>query len=154
MPVEVRTVPAASVATELDFPFEPLDTLSHELPLSSEQARYQPRFRVVTRKPLPTRRPIRVSPFSRAMALGAIPALALLAYVLSWTVVMYAGYQVSSLGNDIQRLQIERAELQTQKRQLQATGRILNLAETRLGMRPAVRRQFVQVPSQSLPKQP
>jgi len=147
-------VPAASVATELDFPFEPLETPSYELPLSSEQARYQPRFRVVTRKPLPARRPIRVSPFSRAMVLGAIPALLLMAYVLSWTVVMYAGYQSSALKGEIQRLQIERTELETQKRQDQATGRVLKLADTRLGMRPADRRQFVQVPSQVLSKQP
>jgi len=147
-------VPAASVATELDFPFEPLETPSYELPLSSEQARYQPRFRVVTRKPLPARRPIRVSPFSRAMVLGAIPALALVAYVLSWTVVMYAGYQRDAIKRDMVRLQIERTELETQKRQGQATGRVLNLASTRLGMRPAERRVFVQVPSQALPKQP
>lgn len=147
MPVEVRTVPAASVATELDFPFESLETSNYELPLSSEQARYQPRFRVVTRKPLPVRRAVRVSPFSRAMALGAIPALALMGYVLAWTVVMYAGYQSSALRSDIQRLQIERTELETQKRQVQATGRVLQLADTRLGMRPAERRQFVQVPS-------
>jgi cell division protein FtsL len=88
------------------------------------------------------------------MALGAIPALCLLGYVLSWTVVMYAGYQVSSLGKDIQQLQIERAELQAQKRQLQDTGRILKLAETRLGMHPAERRQFVQIPSSALAKLP
>jgi cell division protein FtsL len=88
------------------------------------------------------------------MALGAIPALALLAYVLAWTVVMYAGYTSSALTSDIQRLKIERTELETQKRQDQATSRVLRLAADRLGMRPAERRQFVQVPSQALSKQP
>jgi hypothetical protein len=141
-------VPAATVAKDFDIPldYEYEETTPAETSLPSEQARYQPRFRVVTRKPLPLRKAVRVSPFSGAMAFAAIPALALLAYVVSWTLVMYGGYQKSALRSEISRLQIERAELQAEKRQFQAPGRVLEAAR-RLGMQPAEHRQFVQLPA-------
>jgi hypothetical protein len=147
-------VSAASVVTDFDISLDYQETPPADTSLLSEQARYQPRFRVVTRKPLPARKAVRVSPFSGALAFAAVPALALLAYVVSWTLVMYGGYQKSALNSEIGSLQIERAELQAEKRHLQAPGRVLDAAR-RLGMHPAERRQFVQLPaSEAAPRQP
>jgi hypothetical protein len=142
-------VPAATVATDFDIPLDYEETTQADTSLPSEQARFQPRFRVVTRKPLPLGKAVRVSPFSGAMVFAAVPALALLAYVVSWTLVMYGGYQKSALRGDIARLQIERAELQAKKREGQAPGRVLEAAR-RLGMQPAERRQFVQLPASEI----
>ena len=136
----------AAVARDFDIPLDYEETTPAETSLPSEQAPFQQRFRVVTRKPLPQRKAVRVSPFSGAMVFAAIPALALLAYVVSWTLVMYGGYQKAGLRQEIARLQIERAELQAEKRQFQAPGRVLDAAR-HLGMQPAEHRQFVQLPA-------
>jgi hypothetical protein len=147
-------VPAATVATDFDISLDYEETTPADTSLPSEQAHYQSRFRVVTRKPLPARKPVRVSPFSGAMVFAAVPALALLAYVVSWTLVMYGGYQKSALRSEIGRLQIERAELQAKKREGQAPGRVFDAAR-RLGMQPAEHREFVQLPASEIaPRQP
>jgi cell division protein FtsL len=147
MRVEVRTVSAAPLATELEDLRDYAEVSPIGLAPSSEQARYQPRFRVVKRRPLVSRRRVRVSPLSRAMIIGAFPALLLLAYVVGRIAVIGCGYTKDALRAELARLEIERVELQAEKSGLQEPGRIGELAAKRLGMQPAVERRFVQLPA-------
>lgn len=153
MRVEVRTVSAAPIATELEDLRDYAEVTPAGLVPSTEQARYNPRFRVVKRRPIAARRVVRVSPFGRAMLYGSIPALCLLAYVVGRIAVMGCGYTKDALRADLARLEIERVELQAEKRGLQAPGRIFELAGKRLGMQGAVERRFVQLPA-SVTKEP
>jgi cell division protein FtsL len=140
-------VSAAPIAIELDDLRDYAEVSPAGLAPSSEQARYQPRFRVVKQRPKVSRRSVRVSPFGRAVVLGFIPAFCLLAYVTCRIAVMCGGYTKDALRAELSRLQVERVELQTEKQALQASERVFRLAGKQLGMQAAVERQFVQLPA-------
>ncbi|HEU4753875.1 MAG TPA: hypothetical protein VFU47_12275 [Armatimonadota bacterium] len=111
----------------------------------AEQARYEPRFRVVTRKSLaPRRRPL-INPLHRALFVGAVPALFLLVYVMFWTLAMRGGYYKAQLQSRIKETMVVQAELRAEKRRLQSPGPIMLRAQSELGMVPAGERQFVRV---------
>ncbi len=112
---------------------------------SSEQSRYRPRFRVVTRRPLPAP-PLPADPMHRATLVAAVPALCLLAYVLCWTLAMRGGYYREQIRTEIQALRIEQAELEAEKRRLQSPGYILQRAAAELKMQPASVREFSELP--------
>jgi hypothetical protein len=114
--------------------------------VASEQARYQPRFRVVTRKPLVKAPPIRVSPVHRASLLAILPALCMLFYVLFWTLAIRGGYYRDQLQSRIREARMERSSLEAEKRGLQSPGYVLERAAKQLGMRPAERRQYARSP--------
>jgi hypothetical protein len=111
----------------------------------SEQARYQPRFRVVARKAPVRRRSPLLNPVYRTVALAVFPALFLLVYVLFWTLAMRGGYYKGQLQARLDALRIEQAELQVEKRRLQSPGLILHRAGKELGMQPAGNREYARV---------
>jgi cell division protein FtsL len=144
-------VSAAPIAFELDDLRDYAEGTPAGLLPSSEQARYNPRFRVVKQRPkVSSRRVARVSPFGRAVVLGFIPAICLLGYVVCRIAVMSGGYTKDALRAELSRLQVERVELQAEKQSLQASERIFALAGKRLGMQAAVQRQFVQLPASAV----
>jgi len=140
-------VSAARIEIELEDLRDYAEVSPAGLVPSSEQMRYHPRFRVVKQRPKVSRRSVRVSPFGRSVLLGFIPAFCLLSYVVGRTAVMSSGYTKDALRADLTRLQVERMELQAEKRSLEASDRIFDLAGKRMGMQAAVQRQFVRLPA-------
>lgn len=126
-------MPAAAV-TKLDNNIHEETTRPAAHP--SEYGRPDPKFRVVTRKPLPPQRRRRSNPVRNAMILTAFPAACLLVYVLCWTMAIRGGMMVEQLQQDINRLRVEQADARAQKQALQSPGNILVRAE-KMGMRPA-----------------
>jgi hypothetical protein len=74
--------------------------------------------------------------------LAVIPGLFLLVYVLFWVFAMRGGYYRDNLKNRIQAVKIEQAELDAEKRSLQAPAYILRRASAELGMQPALDREY------------
>jgi hypothetical protein len=136
--VEVRTVPAA-VVTKLDKEVSEEATRRSAPP--SESAPHTPRFRVVTRKPLPPQSLRRANPVRRTLFFAAVPAVCLLAYVLFWTMAIRGGYVRDQLRREIEDMRIEQAELRAAKLTSQAPGTIFASA-TALGMKPAEDKQY------------
>ena len=90
---------SAIAAKQVDAPREQVEREArtrHEAKPPSDHARYEPRFRVVTRKPLVSAQPVLSNPLPRTSLLAAIPALCLLVYVLFWTLAMRGGPRPSS----------------------------------------------------------
>ena len=115
---------------------------------SSEQSRYEPRFRVVTRKSLvPARKRAAGSSLPRTLLFSVVPGLGLVAYILFWTLAMRGGYYKDHLKTELKDLRIEHLELQAEKRRHQSPAVILDYAGKELGMRPADRRQFAELPA-------
>lgn len=130
-------MPVRNAANILEAPSSLEEPLPIE-PAPTEQARYEPRFRVVTRKPLAPPAPRRkVNPIHSTLLLGMIPAAFMLVYILFWTMAMRGGYYKDRLANRLQRLQIEQAELEAEKHRLQSPGPTLWRAKNELGMQPA-----------------
>jgi hypothetical protein len=132
-----------------------VDETTRTIPGSvAEQARYEPRFRVVQRKSLvPRRRPL-INPLHRALAFAAVPTLLLMVYVMFWTLAMRGGYYKAQLQSRIQETLVVQAELKAEKRKRQSPGPILHRAAAELGMVPAAQREFVRVaaPKTTAPK--
>jgi hypothetical protein len=148
MRVEVRTVRPLNAATAVDIPLTLEETGRSSAPPASEQARYEPRFRVVTRKPLRTpRKSASTAPLHRTLLFAAVPALCLLVYVLFWTMAIRGGFYRDQLQTQIQALREERQYLEAGKRAAQASGPILERARV-LGMRPPDRKLFFQLPAE------
>jgi hypothetical protein len=148
MGVEVRTVPQRGAAKKVDTFFDSEQPASAADAPSSEQARYEPRFRVVTRKPLAAPRKLSgLSALQRAMLIGAVPALCLVAYVLFWTLAARGSYVKAQLQAQMKAVRTEQAELDAEKRRLQSPGMILDRAARELAMQPARQRQFAKVGS-------
>ena len=136
--VEVRTVPAAVVSKlETEVITEP----ARKGPPPSESLRPEPRFRVVTRKPLPPLSPKRGNPVRNTLLFAAIPACCLLAYVVFWTLAIRGGYVRDQLRREIEEVRIEQAEFRAEKLMHQAPGTIFASAAA-LGMRPADKKQY------------
>jgi len=135
-------VPSGSAARKID-PSQLLDEGYASGPApGSEQAQYQPRYRVVTRKPMvQARRRPKVSPLQRGLALAIIPAICLLVYVMFWTLAMRGGYYRNQLQAQIADLRTEQQELEAEKRRREAPSFILESA-AKLGMTPAQQREF------------
>jgi hypothetical protein len=106
----------------------------------SESAPHAPRFRVVTRKPLPPS-PRRPNPVRSTLFFAAVPAVCLLAYVLFWTMAIRGGYVRDQLRRDIEEIRIEQAELRAAKLTSQAPGTIFASASA-LGMKPAEDKKY------------
>jgi hypothetical protein len=105
-------------------------------PPASESDRYQPRFRVVTRKPLPRPKPARApSRANRAFALAGIPAALLVVYVMFWALAIRGGFTIDDLNRKIAEEKIVYAEQLAQKHALQAPGQILGTARA-MGFKP------------------
>src|SRR5688572_14745110 len=104
MSVEVRTVPAA-VVSKLDI--EVYEEAVRTSAPASESAPHAPRFRVVTRKPLPPPSLRRANPVRSTLFFAAVPAVCLLAYVLFWTMAIRGGYVRDQLRRDIEDMRIE-----------------------------------------------
>jgi hypothetical protein len=116
----------------------------------SEQSRYEPRFRVVTRKSMvPKRKPAKGGSLSRLLLLTVVPAFGLVVYVLFWTLAMRGGYYKNTLEAQIKQLRIEHAELQAEKRRHQSPAIVLEFAAKELKMQPASRRQFAELPARA-----
>lgn len=139
-------MPSATAVNQVDTLFEAEERVRPAEAPVSEQARYRPRFRVVTRRPLAPAVPVRVNPTHRATLIAAVPALCLLVYVLFWTLAMRGGYYRAQLQAEIHEIKIERAELEAEKRRLQSPGYILHRASGELGMQPAGEREFAELP--------
>ncbi len=136
-----------SLATAVDIPLTLEETGRPSSPPASEQSRYEPRFRVVTRKPIRTpRKRASAAPLPRTLLLAAVPALCLLVYVLFWTMAIRGGFYRDQLQAQIQALREERAYLEAGKRAAQAPGPILERARA-LGMRAPDRKLFYQLPA-------
>lgn len=113
----------------------------------SEQAQYEPRFRVVPRKPQAgARKRTGIGPVQRAIVLTLVPVLFLVGYVLFSTLNMRGAYQRAQLKAELKQIMIERQELEAEIRRQQAPGRILHKAKE-LGMEPAREREFARVPA-------
>lgn len=113
----------------------------------SENQRYEPRFRVVVRKPLPSASSTSARwATRRAMLLGAFPAICLLVYVIFWTLTARGAFYRDQLQSEIQSLRVEQGELQAERRRLQSPGLILGRARDELGMQPAAMRDFARLP--------
>jgi hypothetical protein len=143
---EVRTVPPATAVKTDTQPVYDYRSAPRSVP-SSEDAPYEPRYRVVARKPLVAAR--RRSAARRShppLLLVAIPGVCLLAYVLFWTLAMRGGYYRDQIRAEIKTLQIEQAELEAEKRRLQSPGFILHRA-AEIGMQRAEQREFAQLPA-------
>ena len=122
---------------------ETKETTSAGTTPASEQTRYEPRFRVVTRRPLASR-PIRVNSAQRTAIFAAVPAFLLLVYVLFWTMAMRGSYYHQQLQARSDELRIEQRELLAEKRRLTSPAHVLDAA-AQLGMAPAMQREFAQV---------
>jgi hypothetical protein len=150
--VEVRTVPVPNAASTIEAPISFEEPLPFEAAPPVEHARYEPRFRVVTRKPLPPAAPRRtVNPIHSTLALAMIPAAFMLAYILFWTMAMRGGYYKDRLVKRMQKLQIEQAELEAEKHSLQSPGPNLWRARNELGMVPADSFEYRKAPVTSTP---
>lgn len=136
----------ATAVREVGAPVE-LDARPQPEPiLVSEQAPYQPRFRVVTRKPLAPPTPTRVSSTHRTSLVAAIPAVCLLVYVTFWTLAIRGGYYRDQLQDQLHGLMVEQAELQADKLGEQSPGKILSRAGA-LGMQAAMDTEFARLPA-------
>lgn len=139
-------MPPASAARKFDP--TPEESFPHDPGPASEQARYEPRFRVVTRAPLAApRRRRRTQSVQRSIFLVAVPGFMLLVYVAFWALAMRGGYYRDQLLAQRKSLRIEQSELEAEKRRLQSPQFVLDRARTELGMQPAEQRQFAQLPA-------
>lgn len=143
MTLEVRRVPSASaVRRNLVTEVESEEWGRPDPAPTSEPARYQQRHRVVLRRSSAPRTTRRVRPFQGVSVLGVIPGLFLLVYVLFWVFAMRGGYYRDNLKSRITAIRIEQADLDAEKRRLQAPAYILQRAAAELGMQPAVLREY------------
>lgn len=111
-----------------------------------EAARYRPRFRVVTRRPLAVARRTGSRLADSPWLLAILPGLCLLTYVVFWTLNLRGAYYREQLQQQIAAARIEQAELEAEKRRLQAPALVLDRAARELGMQPASRREFARLP--------
>lgn len=111
----------------------------------SEQRRYEPRFRVVTRKPL-VKHALPSRSVQRSMVAPVAAASCLMVYVLFWTLNMRGAYYRDQLGRQIREARIEQAELEADKRRLQAPGSIFQRAAS-MGMGRPEHTEFAQLPA-------
>ncbi len=138
-----------NAATAVDIPLTLEETGKPSSPPASEQSRYEPRFRVVTRKPMRAQRKrASAAPLHRTLLFAAVPALCLVVYVLFWTMAIRGGFYRDQLQAQIQQLREERQYLEAAKRAAQAPGPILDRAKE-LGMRaPASdQKEFFRLPA-------
>lgn len=140
--VEVRTVPAAALKTHDNL-------LPDEIlrPASPQESSRQPRFRVVTRKPLPAAPRRRPNAVRNALMIAAVPSAFLLVYVIFWTMAISGGYTADRLRNEIAQLKVEQADQRMQKLALTSPGRIQAAAEA-LGMRRNPIKKYISVPQE------
>ncbi len=109
----------------------------------SEHARYEPRYRVVTRRaPTPAARRRGLSPLQRTLVSAVVPTACLLVYVLFWTLAMRGGFVLDRMQAEYDRQLVEHRELQAEVRRRQAPGVVLPQAEAERGLQPGVRREF------------
>lgn len=145
-------MPAASAATRIDIEPELLaEDVGRRIPPASERARYTPRFRVVTRRPMVAEpRGDGGGSLSHSLFVAAVPVLCLLVYVLFWTMTMRGSYYREQLQGEIRTLRLEQAELEAEKRRLQSPALIFQRAARELGMQSAQQREFAQLPATAL----
>ncbi|MFN3650018.1 MAG: hypothetical protein ACK47B_10605 [Armatimonadota bacterium] len=139
-------MPRSSAARQYRYDDE--DEMSPDGPIPpSEQSRYEPRFRVVTRKSLVAPRPYaRTVSAQRMVLLVAVPGVCLVLYVMFWTMAMRGGYLRGELERQIREARVERASLEAEKQRLQSSELILEKAK-KLGMEPpAMNREFAHTP--------
>lgn len=139
-------MPSASATQEAGPVLEVKERLDDGRKPASEHARYQPRFRVVTRKPLAGRQRPSGSPFHRTLLLALVPTSCLVTYVFFWTLTMRGAYYRDQLQDEVRHLRIEQADLEAEKRRLQSPRMILERAASELDMQPALTREFAQIP--------
>lgn len=143
MTLEVRRVPSASaVRRNVVPPVESEEWGRPDPTPTSESGRYEQRHRVVLRRSSAPRPARRVRPLQGVSVLAVIPGLFLLVYVLFWVLAMRGGYYRDNLNNRIRAVRIEQADLDAEKRRLQAPTYILQRAAQELGMQPAVAREY------------
>jgi hypothetical protein len=141
-------VPSATAVREVESQPFPGERARTRVAPSSEQSRYEPRFRVVARKPpAAARRRASERALGRGVLLSAGPAIVLVFYVLAWTFAMRGAYLRDRYQAQIRTIQTERDDLMAEKRRLQSPGTILARAARELDMRPSGRPEFVQVPT-------
>lgn len=107
----------------------------------------EPRFRVVTRKPLPPAPRRRPNTVRNALLLAAIPTAFLLVYVLFWTMAISGGYRMEQLRAEIARMKVEQMDYRTLINQSSSPRVILAKAEA-LGMRRVPGKKYVRVPAE------
>lgn len=138
-------MPPASAARSFNTPATDDPHGPRAAPLS-EQMRPEPRFRVVTRKPLVRHiRRVANDSLQRNLIAAAFPVLCLLVYVMFWTLAMRGGYYRDQLREQIRNIRIERAELEAEKLRLQSPQAVLDRAAKELGMVPAEQREFARL---------
>jgi hypothetical protein len=141
-------VPAAAVQT--------LESTFHEEILRpsappSESGRPEPRFRVVTRKPLPALPSRRPNAVRNALFTAAAPCAFLLVYVMFWTMAIQGGFQRDRIQAEIARLKVEQMDLRAAKTGLTSPNSILVRAG-QLGMEPAPKKLFARLPGSTSAK--
>ena len=118
-------------------------------PPKVEQARYQPRFRVVTRRALDATARSAASPSLHfPVALAVIPTACLLVYLVFWTLAMRGGFYQGQLQAQLEHERIVRLELEADLNRKRAPAWVAPRARA-LGMVPAGQRVF----ASSKPKQ-
>jgi hypothetical protein len=140
-------VPSATAVREVESQPLPGARARTRVAPSSEQSRYEPRFRVVARKPpAAARRRASERALGRGVLLSAGTAVVLVLYVLAWTFAMRGAYLRDQYQAQIRAAEIEQRDLMAEKRKLQSPGSILARARLK-GMHAAGRPEFVQVPT-------
>lgn len=137
-------MPAAAVQT-LESTFHE-EILRPTAPPPSETGRPEPRFRVVTRKPLPSAQRRRPNAVRNALFLAAAPCAFLLVYVIFWTMAIQGGFQRDRIQAEIARLKVEQMDLRAAKTQATSPENILRTAGN-MGMVPAPKKLFARVPA-------
>ena len=117
----------------------------------AEQARYEPRYRVVQRKALsPVKRSRGFTPLQRTLVLTVLPTLFLLTYVLFWTLAMRGGFVLDRQRDEYKRLLLDQRDLQADVRARQAPGVVLPAATAESGLEPGTRRIFAPISASAL----
>ena len=117
----------------------------------TEQARYEPRYRVVQRKALsPVKRSRGLTPMQRTLVLTVVPTLFLLTYVLFWTLAMRGGFVLDRYQAEYKRLMLDQRDYQADVRAKQAPGVVLPAATAESGLEPGTRRLFAPISASAL----
>jgi cell division protein FtsB len=108
------------------------------------------RYHVSTRKPAARRqRETARTSLTGAVIFWILPVLGLLFYVSCSTLAITGAYYRDQLHSEIAALQVERMDLEAEKRRLQSPRLILRRAAVELGMTPAGDREYGRLPAEA-----
>ena len=142
-----RHMESPSTLSSAELPRHAAHTGAAGAAATAAPARGRSRLQARFRRPLAEVRISAARPLHRAFVFAAVPALALMTYVGSWTLAMRGGYHRDQLRQKIEALRVERADLEAERRRLQSPSLILTRAREELQMGPALHPEFSKLPS-------